>query len=292
MKKNFFWLVGLLLIATVAFLGVPWLLRRNDGQEPSRAVAGSQYINYSGQVLRKSELSEVQTAIPEGMVPLAGITSHHLPTAENFIDEFYAQIYSVRPDIGVFMVVGPDHFERCKTLASTTAKDFFTPFGTLLNDGKITAALIQAGAGEDNSCFMEEHAIGVQASFIKKYFPDAKLVPVLFSSAAGAEAAEKLLNALMESGQDVFVISSTDFSHYEPLAVADRVDELTERQIKNLDAKSATLRQVDSVAALNFVLGFTKAQKAELSYFEHASSYDFTGNPDNTTSYFNVIFAK
>ena len=71
---------------------------------------------------------------------------------------------------------------------------------------------------------------------------------------------------------------------------ANGIDARTEKQLKSMETGVIQLEQVDSPASLAFTLAFVQAQKAQLGYLDHANSYDFTGIPDNTTGYFNVIY--
>lgn len=249
-------------------------------------------IDYSAHILQNSSAVPGELQLPKGVIPIAGITSHHLPTAEGFIASFYWELATVKPEARTFLVVGPDHFERCRNLASVSGRNFLTPFGLLENNQEVTEALKNAGASEDNQCFENEHSIGVQASFIKKFFPKAKIAALVFSSAASADLAEKLANAVKEKYPETIIIASIDFSHYQRTDVANKIDSGTEKQIQNLNVKNLELRQLDSPASLRFVINFTNAMQASVKWLKHTNSFVYTGNPDNTTGYFNVIFGK
>lgn len=280
-----------LLAAIALFSGLRFWHGQKERQAGGAILKNAKPIDYTGQSLQKdatmSFRREYQIA---DKTPVAGITSHHLPTAESFINEFYLELLAARPDIKEFLIVGPDHFERCKNLISTTPKSFLTPFGVLENHPEITRAMLDAGAGEDSSCFVNEHSVGVETAFIKKYFPDAKASALIFSSAASGQIPEKLAKTLAEKFPDAVAIASVDFSHYQSADAANAIDATTEKQIKMMDTGNLKLEQVDSPASLRFVVAYALYFKALPDYIKHANSSDFTNNFGNTTGYFNVIF--
>ncbi|MBL8030568.1 MAG: AmmeMemoRadiSam system protein B [Candidatus Doudnabacteria bacterium] len=249
-------------------------------------------IDYTSHTLRQAEKLSDEPGLIEKGLPVAGITSHHLPTAENFIHAFYAKLSKLRPNLKYFLIVGPDHFERCQGLVTTTKKDFLTPFGILENSPDGVRLFEKSGVGVNNDCFANEHSVGVQTAFIKKYFPDAKVNAIIFSSAASSVLPEQLANEFYENFPEAMVVGSIDFSHYQTVKKANFIDSRTEVQIRNLEASSLTLEQLDSPASLRFVLAWGGFQKAQATIVSHANSYDFSGIPDNTTGYFNVIYTK
>ncbi len=279
-----------ILIALIAILLTGsrfWHGYTNKPQPLVESQPVSQFIDYSAHTLH---MPEIKTAGSTPGRPVAAITSHHLPTAEKFIHEMYSKLKQQNPDIGTFVVVGPDHFEQCSAKVTTTKKNFVTPAGELKNDLGLAENIVALGVNEEDGCFKNEHSIGVQATFIKTYFPNSTLVPVLFSSAASQSDAATLARELARLFPNAVVICSTDFSHYQNVQKANGIDARTEKQLKSMETGVIQLEQVDSPASLAFTLAFVQAQKAQLGYLDHANSYDFTGIPDNTTGYFNVIY--
>ncbi len=288
--------VSLAFLATILVILGSWLWhgrlpRTAPEVQPPPASEQLPPLDYTSHTLQnQADVAPLRPA--GGRTVVAGITSHHLPVAEEFIGGFYAQLRAERPDISEFVVAGPDHFEHCRNLASVTVRDFSSPFGLAANDRDITAALLAAGAGEDNACFEQEHSVAVEITFIKKYFPNARVAGVLFSSVAPAEISGRLAAAVAERFPSAVVIGSTDFSHYESKSAADRIDERTQRQIEGMDTAALQLEQLDSPATLRFAAAYAKRLGASAGILGHANSYDFTGQQDNTTSYFNVLFEK
>lgn len=232
-----------------------------------------------------------KTVQSDKSAPSAGITSHHLPVASPLISEFYLDLKSRRPEIKRFIVIGPDHFERCRADFSFSSEKIITSFGALKPDKKIAADLKDLGAREDLKCFNGEHAIGVEANFIKKLYPDASLTPILLSYSARSRNFSRLIKYLADS-DDIFVIASLDFSHYLKKDKAEMVDVITKKKIEKLDGRGLELKNVDSPATLKLMFDLARERREKAEIIDHKNSADFTGDKSYTTSYFDVFFVK
>lgn len=222
--------------------------------------------------------------------PLIGITSHHLPTASPLLDNFYLLLKKQRPDIKTFVVVGPDHFERCRRKFVVSDSLVKTMFGEIKIDQSLLKDLTKAGPVIENDCFHGEHAIGVEANYIKKYFPEAQILPMLLSYAARNRNFYKTIAVLKKHQNNIFVLESTDFTHYVNARQANANDEISRRLINSLDGRGFTLKQVDSPGTIKLILQLAKELKLKPEIIEHKNSFDYTGAFENTTSYFSVVF--
>jgi len=254
---------------------------------PAKASAEINYFykDYKNLIGRQTFASPLKIKTPQ-----IGIVPHHLPTASPMLDNFYLRLKQTRPDIKTFVVIGPDHFEKCRQKFVTTDESVNTMFGRLTVDQKIFVVLRSAGIKKEAGCFRGEHAIGVQANYIKKFFPRAQIVPVLLSYSAQKQNFEKPIQALMKNKVDIFVIQSTDFSHYINADKANVNDRLSSKWLKELNSGSFTLKQVDSPGTMKLILQLAKTLKLKPEIIDHKNSFDLGGSFTNTTSYFTVMF--
>lgn len=223
-----------------------------------------------------------------------GITSHHLPTAFTLIANFYRELLNSSGDKKTFIILGPDHFEKCQNYVTTTNIGYLTPFDKVEIDQEVSQKLLDLHlASLDNNCFEGEHSIGVQTIFIKYLFGKAKIVPIIFSSSTSDKSINGIADFISQLGNSVTTIASIDFSHYYEYNQAMLIDSVSEDKIKNLDESFFDLKHVDSPASIKVAIAL--ARKLGFSkpiILDRANSYDFTGEKDNTTGYFNVIFTK
>jgi len=243
----------------------------------------------------QSPISETKystlSPIRNGYWTQVGITSHHLPTAMSFIADFYKTLKNSDGPRETFVILGPDHLERCDGYISITQDGFVTPFGRININKKIKSSLVLNGVTLDDNCFEGEHAIGVHTAFIKYFFPESEIVPILFSSHAADSGIENLTNLLLAFRDKITLITSVDFSHYENYEDAKAIDTLSEKMIKSMDVKGLTLKHVDSPASVKTAVLFAKGiQSAKPLIIGRTNSYDFTSVSSNTTGYINSIF--
>lgn len=222
--------------------------------------------------------------------PFIGITSHHLPTAAPLIDDFFRRLKKTRPQIKTFVIIGPDHFEKCRNKSVLTGETLNTSFGKITINKKLASELVKSGVREEKSCFNGEHAIGVEANYIKKFFPQAQAVPILLSFSAKSRNFNEISKVLIRNRNDIFILQSTDFAHYVDADQASSIDAMSRKMILDLKGDSFSLKQIDSPASIKLVLGLVKSLRLKPKIIGHKNSFYFDGNFANTTSYFSVFF--
>jgi len=222
--------------------------------------------------------------------PFIGITSHHLPTAAPMLNNFFSLLKKKRKNIKTFVVIGPDHSERCRQKFVSTNSDIGTMYGKLKLDKELSQKILASGVKIENNCFVGEHSIGVEVSYIKKYYPEAKVVPILLAYSAKNFEYRPFINILKKNQKDIFVLESTDFSHYVNVRQSNIRDAVSERLIKRGDRDGFTLKLIDSPATIKIILELADVLNLKPEIIEHKNSFDYTGLYNNTTSYFSVFF--
>jgi len=258
-------------------------------------VVQPESVNAQPDYIYKEYYSLVGRKIKKGksintVKPFIGITSHHLPTAAPLLDNFYGQLKKARPDIKTFLIIGPDHFEKCKQKFVTSNKKLNTMFGELKVDNKLYNELIGSGIKKEGQCFIGEHSIGVQANYIKKFFPKSEVVPILLSYSAKNKNFQNTIKVLKKRKADIFIVQSTDFAHYVNAKQARVVDETSRKMIGELNGDSFSLKQIDSPGSIKLMLQLAKELRLKPEIIEHKNSFDFNGAFNNTTSYFSIFF--
>ena len=221
-----------------------------------------------------------------------GITSHHLPTAVSLISDFYMHLKHSSGPRDVFVVLGPDHFERGYNSISTTFLPFATPFGKLETENSIVEDLLERGVRVDDQA-LRDHSIGVQAVFIKLFFPQARIVPLIFRVDTQEQVIDDIADVLSCYKDRISVIASVDFSHYRSSEHAQALDAESERMISGFDFDHFTLDYVDSPPTMKLVGKLIDSLEIEkVNILEVANSSDFTGREDNTTGYISALLYK
>lgn len=226
--------------------------------------------------------------------PRIGITSHHLPVAADFVAEFYYRF--LVGDISeyngeTFVVIGPDHPEKCEGIFTSGKVKYKTNFGLLESDERIVGELFKSGlVNKEAECLEREHSIGVQADYIKMLMPDAKIVPVTVSSSATVEDSLKLSKVLNRFHNEAYFVVSVDFNHYRTEEQAQTYDQETIQAIESMQVDDLSIDNVDSPPSLRIAVELSRLTGSKPEVFGYTNSYEYTGHHANTTSYFNVLF--
>jgi hypothetical protein len=134
------------------------------------------------------------------------------------------------------VLVGPDH--TGVTLGGLAFADFDawrTPLGDVPVDRELIAALEKRlrlrHIGRDS-----EHSLEVQLPFLQTALSDFKLVPIMMGDQLSATCREVGL-AIADGvrGRQALLVASTDLSHYQPDAVARKLDQRTLQYVLDFD---------------------------------------------------------
>ncbi len=197
------------------------------------AVAGQFYLGESAELAAQIE-SCFQSARGPGALPTrhrlaerrlrAAIVPHAgYPYSGPIAARVFAAIARERPPASV-LILGVDHFGRGAGNA-LSARTWRTPLGPVPIDAELCAALDRPPIVVDERSHRDEHSIEVELPFLQYVLPQPKFVPLMVRFAPFADlhrVAEVVRTAV--TGRDVLLLASTDFSHYVPPAVAERLD--------------------------------------------------------------------
>jgi len=244
-------------------------------------------------VIRKwSPSAQPQLAAGESI--RAGIVTHHF-LASGLMVRFFARLRS-QSSPEIIVLIGPNHFHHGSANISLSSLPWKTPFGVLETDTPVIQQLRSAiDLPEDPEAFTGEHSLGVLAPFLKYYFPDSRVVPVLVDVNAQQRRLSKLRVVLAEllRNPKVLVLLSMDFSHDSSVAIADSRDEQSRRTISKMDVGGVRDLHVDCRRGLWLLLGsLTDLGQVRAQIAEHTNSAKLIGNFDqpDVTSYFTVFF--
>ncbi|MEN6370976.1 MAG: AmmeMemoRadiSam system protein B [Armatimonadota bacterium] len=144
------------------------------------------------------------------------------------------------PDTAV--LIGPNHRGIGAPAAIMPQGSWLTPFGEVEIDSDAARAIMGATdlVTEDNRAHQPEHSLEVQVPFLQYLGGKTKIVPILISIIAWEDAllyAEELGRAITSAidGKNAVVIASTDLTHYQPKAEAERKDRAAIAAMESLD---------------------------------------------------------
>src|SRR3989339_365429 len=194
----------------------------------------------------------------------SGIAPHH-DLASSMIDEFYQTLNLKNKKIETFIILSPNHANVGNAPIITSLTDRQTAQGVVAVDAELFGRLKSFGfVSVDEKNIALEHGVAVHLPFIKKYFPDARIVPLAFST--------KLTTAEVKDVETMAAMKNFDYEQIASFG-SDNVD--------SPQALITFLRAMELSGAKNII---------ELA---HKSSNDFlAGAVQNVTTYFCWWFGR
>ena len=235
-------------------------------------------------------LAAIEAETPDFTPPdgVTGITvPHHLLAADLIARGFWAASAGQYDRI---ILISPDHFHKVTRPFGTTREDLRTVFGVTGSDTAGVDAVAASPLVETLETIETEHGVMAVAPFAVKFFPAAKVIPVL-ASVTATEADWQAMAALLEPllTPTTLVVQSTDYSHYRPIGEAVARDQESIAAITAGDpgAIDALLQpsHMDSKAAQYVQLALQKALGSTPVILANRNSVEYGGSPDETTSY-------
>jgi AmmeMemoRadiSam system protein B len=217
----------------------------------------------------------------EKKLNIGGIVPHH-DTAEAIINSFF-QKFKTEDAIDV-IILAPNHYEK--------------GINNVLSTKNIYPDLIQDNLAEIDEIVVNfDHSISVPTSFINKYLPNSKIIPLIFKKETTLSSLKKISIILSEhlKNKKTIIICSTDFSHNLFPNEAEKRDEITLQAIKDFDYKKImtfSSEYIDSPQSLvSLLLVMENLNIKNFRMLDHSNSAKILGpTTTNTTSYFTIIF--
>ncbi len=214
-------------------------------------------------------------------------------------------------DFDTIVIIGHDSYQDCVAYVSPD-QYFSTPLGQIEVDREMVEKMMKFSSGirSSRSIHSEDHTIEIQLPFLQVLGKKCRIVPVIFGNPA-AKNCRVLADAIIAAAGDkkVFVLSSTDMSHYPSYKDANRVDRATLEVVKTMDV-DRIFAHLGSQTGKNGVPGlqtalcsrgglgtaifFAKARGADQAQVLHyANSGDVSiGDKSRVVGYSSVLFVR
>ena len=143
------------------------------------------------------------------------------------------------------VLVGPSHRAAFDGVALHARGAWETPLGRASIDEDLSQALLDADpiVFADPEPHRDEHSLEMQMPFLQRLEPGLRNVPMLMGTQSRDEV-ESLAAALAcaLAGRGALLVASSDLSHYQPAAVANRADAELVGQVGRFDEAALMAR--------------------------------------------------
>jgi AmmeMemoRadiSam system protein B len=276
------------------------------------AFAGSWYADTPERLRSQIEESftnrlgpgSLPTIVENGPRNLVGLVCPHagyMYSGSVAACSYYQLAKDGKPDVVV--IFSPNHTGRGSALAVMREGMWRTPLGDVEIDTETADKILRGSqiVDVDDVAHVYEHSIELQLPFIQYlYGSDFKFVPVTFlmqdlksSREVGKATAEAL------SGKNGLVIASTDMSHYEPQARAEKKDKMAlEAAVKMDEEQYYSIIESHGVSSCGYgptIAAITASKELgakEAKLLCYRTSGDVTGDYYRVVGYASIAFMK
>lgn len=189
------------------------------------------------------------------------------------------------------IVIGPSHRVALEGASVALFDEYETPMGNLEIDSSYSQALI------DNYDFLNfyeevhrEHSTETQMPFIKHYFPNTKVVEIVYGNINFAKLAEVIKFILADL--DNFLVISSDLSHFYSLDLANEIDQKSINAIEAVDPDLFT-GDCEACGGVGIKALLKVAQELELKskIVDYRTSYEVNHDSSNVVGYLSSLFS-
>ncbi|MCL2577469.1 MAG: AmmeMemoRadiSam system protein B [Defluviitaleaceae bacterium] len=227
----------------------------------------------------------------EGFI-FAGVVPHHT-TAATMISGFFSSAAEFTYD--TVIIIAPNHANDFANVI-TSYRDW--DIGVFTHREFVADLLNACGfnAAISHTHIEGDHSAAVLIPYVHYYLPNAKVAPILLNASTRFDEIVNLFNWMEnwinESGENVLLVASIDFSHFlTPPEAAEKDRQTTEAIIANDFHRIYSMcnNYLDSPAALIVFLKYLNALGIAPSIIDHTDATEFLGWLNETTSYKIII---
>ena len=265
--------------------------------ESLRRQIESCFLNKSG----PEKLPEVVKAGPRRIIGLICPHAGYMFSGPVAAHAYYQLALDGKPDLVVLF--GPNHTGYGSALATMNEGVWRTPLGDVEVDGEAADRIVNEAriVDVDESAHETEHSIEVQLPFLQYLYGSSfKIVPICFlmqDLASAKDVGQAVAKVI--AGKNAVIIASSDMTHYEPQAIAEKQDMLALRAVEAMDEakllstieeRNITACGYGPIATLIIAAKILSAKEAKLLCYK--TSGDVIGDYSSVVGYAAVCFRK
>lgn len=212
-----------------------------------------------------------------------------------------AHAYKELANDGMFdtaVILGPNHTGYGSPVSLWAGAAWNTPLGEVKINEELVHRLLGGVIEADETAHIYEHSIEVQLPWLQHLYKEIKIVSIAML-AQDIETSRSVGKAISQASNNIIIIASSDFTHYEPHSTATEKDKSMIEAIINLDEEelyrrrelfNSTMCGFGPVAAAIVAAKEMKAKTANL--LKYATSGDTTGDFSSVVGYGSIVIKR
>ena len=212
-----------------------------------------------------------------------------------------AHAYKELAEDGIFdtaVILGPNHTGYGYPVSLWVGDGWDTPLGAIEINDELVQKLLGETIKADETAHIHEHSIEVQLPWLQYLYKKIKIVPITML-AQDIETARIVGKVISQAGDNLIIIASSDFTHYEPHSIAAEKDSslieaivgLDEEELyKRCESLNCTMCGYGPVASAIVAAKEMKADRANL--LRYATSGDTSGDFSRVVGYGSIVIRR
>ncbi|MDD3462855.1 MAG: AmmeMemoRadiSam system protein B [Sulfurospirillaceae bacterium] len=188
------------------------------------------------------------------------------------------------------VVVGPSHRVYLKGASCVAFDSYETPFGEISCDKAYVEHLQKTRALLSYPQAHQEHSTEVQFPFIKHFFPQAKVVEIVYGDVS-VQFLEDVLDDVFQDSQKLLVIS-TDLSHFYTQKEANVLDAQCIKGVEQMSVDMVEKGEACGMKGLCAVVKVAKKHGLSSHVVDYRTSGDITSDFSRVVGYLGAIFTN
>lgn len=193
--------------------------------------------------------------------------------------------------VDTIVVIGPSHRVGFRGISLSDSDMYQTPLGDLSVDRELVALLQERFGVVSYPPAHHEHSTEVQMPFIRHYFPEVKIVELVYGDCDPA-LIEPIITHLLHY-QKYGVVISTDLSHFYPQHTANVIDQRCLNAVERLDtALLGEGCEACGIIGVEAMLLAAQKENLESAVLDYRTSADASGDTSRVVGYMSALFQE
>ena len=200
------------------------------------------------------------------------------------------------------VLLGPNHTGKGQAVGLSTAT-WQMPMGAVPVDRNFAQDLLNETdyIEEDELAHRYEHSLEVQLPFLQMQQPNLSIVPISISHISYQVLEEiglALAEVIKRSGKEVLILASSDMTHYEPRAAAEKKDHYVLKKLVDMDPNTLYRSVIGHRISMCGIMPVTVALIAALELgatktkvVRYTDSGEITGDTGQVVGYAGVLIS-
>ena len=188
------------------------------------------------------------------------------------------------------IVIGPSHKVAFNGASVLKFDEYETPLGNIEINKDLSQNLIDSYDFLDFNIECEfEHSTEVQMPFIKHYFPNSKVVEIVYSQISFQNLSKLIFNL---SSEDNLVVISSDLSHFYTKTEAMKLDISCLNAIEKRDLKLFDYGEACGKTGLKAVVDFALSSNLDTKLLHYCTSADYSKDESRVVGYVSALIGE